>query len=52
MNQLRSALFATIGPLPEVQALFALPFMDLVFQSPACAARHHVPKHVQMSTLL
>src|ERR1700716_1893061 len=38
--------------LPEVQALFALPFMDLIFQAQRVHREHHVPNTVQMSTLL
>jgi biotin synthase len=38
--------------LPEVEALFALPFMDLVFQAQRVHREHHVPNTVQMSTLL
>src|ERR1700716_4195791 len=38
--------------LPEVQALFALPFMDLVYQAQRVHREHHVPNTVQMSTLL
>jgi biotin synthase len=38
--------------LPEVQALFALPFMDLVFQAQRVHREHHIPNTVQMSTLL
>jgi biotin synthase len=38
--------------LPEVQALFALPFMDLVFHAQRVHREHHVPNAVQMSTLL
>src|SRR5467141_2045584 len=38
--------------LPEVEALFALPFMDLVYQAQRVHREHHVPNTVQMSTLL
>src|SRR5260370_1490330 len=38
--------------LPEVEALFALPFMDLVFHAQRVHRDHHVPNTVQMSTLL
>ena len=38
--------------LPEVQALFGLPFMDLVFHAQRVHRVHHVPNTVQMSTLL
>jgi biotin synthase len=36
----------------EVQALFALPFMDLLLRAQAVHRVHHVPNAVQMSTLL
>jgi len=39
-------------PLPEVQALFALPFMDLIFEAQRVHREYHVPNTVQMSTLL
>lgn len=38
--------------LPEVEALFALPFMDLIFHAQRVHREHHVPNTVQMSTLL
>jgi biotin synthase len=38
--------------VPEVEALFALPFMDLVFQAQRIHRAHHTPNTVQMSTLL
>src|SRR5262249_41524874 len=38
--------------LAEVEALFALPFLDLVFQAQRIHRRHHTPNTVQMSTLL
>jgi len=38
--------------LPEVDALFALPFMDLIFHAQRVHREHHVPNTVQMSTLL
>ena len=38
--------------LPEVEALFALPFMDLVFHAQRVHRAHHAPNTVQMSTLL
>ncbi len=38
--------------LAEVQALFALPFMDLVFQAQSVHRRHQTPNTVQISTLL
>ncbi|MGD0505441.1 MAG: biotin synthase BioB [Steroidobacteraceae bacterium] len=38
--------------LPEVQSLFALPFMDLVFRAQQVHRRFQVPNTVQISTLL
>jgi len=38
--------------LAEVQALFALPFMDLIYQAQQVHRRHHLPNTVQISTLL
>ncbi|MBV8783015.1 MAG: biotin synthase, partial [Gammaproteobacteria bacterium] len=38
--------------LAEVQALFALPFMDLLLQAQAVHRVHHRANTVQMSTLL
>jgi biotin synthase len=38
--------------LEEVQALFALPFMDVVLQAQQVHRRHHAPNTVQISTLL
>lgn len=38
--------------LPEVEALFALPFMDLIFKAQSVHRAHHAPNTVQMSTLL
>lgn len=38
--------------LPEVEALFALPFIDLLFHAQRVHRAHHVPNSVQMSTLL
>ena len=38
--------------LAEVQALFALPFMDLILKAQRVHRAHHVPNAVQMSTLL
>src|SRR5262252_10479540 len=38
--------------LPEVEALFSLPFMDLLFHAQRVHREHHVPNTVQMSTLL
>ncbi len=36
----------------EIDALFALPFMDLVFQAQQVHREHHAPNEVQLSTLL
>src|SRR5215469_4684818 len=38
--------------LPEVQALFALPFMDLILRAQRVHRDHHAANTVQMSTLL
>jgi biotin synthase len=38
--------------LPEVEALFALPFNDLIFRAQQVHRAHHEPNTVQMSTLL
>ncbi len=38
--------------LPEVEALFALPLMDLLFHAQRVHREHHIPNTVQMSTLL
>ena len=38
--------------LDELQALFALPFLDLLFHAQRVHRAHHVPNSVQMSTLL
>jgi biotin synthase len=38
--------------LSEVQALFALPFLDLLLRAQAVHRAHHEPNTVQMSTLL
>jgi biotin synthase len=38
--------------LAEVQALFALPFMDLMYRAQEVHRRHHAPNTVQISTLL
>jgi biotin synthase len=38
--------------LPEVETLFALPFMDLIFSAQRVHREYHVPNTVQMSTLL
>ena len=38
--------------LDEVEALFALPFMDLILRAQRAHRAHHAPNTVQMSTLL
>jgi biotin synthase len=38
--------------LPEVEELFALPFMDLLFMAQQVHRLHHAPNTVQISTLL
>jgi biotin synthase len=38
--------------LPEVEGLFALPLMDLLFHAQRVHRRYHTPNTVQMSTLL
>src|SRR5580704_13777803 len=38
--------------LSEVEALFGLPFMDLVFEAQRVHRANHEPNRVQMSTLL
>ena len=38
--------------LPEVEALFSLPFMDLIFHAQRVHREYQVPNTVQMSTLL
>src|SRR5579875_3361963 len=38
--------------LPEIEALFDLPFMDLLARAHAVHAAHHDPNAVQVSTLL
>ena len=38
--------------LPEIEALFAMPFVDLLFQAQQTHRAHHPPSTVQMSTLL
>jgi biotin synthase len=38
--------------LPEVSALFAQPFMDLILRAQRVHRAHHAPNTVQMSTLL
>jgi biotin synthase len=59
----KSPLEAHMTPLPlgtvrhdwtlsEVEELYALPFMDLIFQAQRVHRSHHEPNSVQMSTLL
>ncbi|MGY6631429.1 MAG: biotin synthase BioB [Wenzhouxiangella sp.] len=36
----------------EIQALFELPFNDLLFQAQRCHREHHDPNEIQISTLL
>ena len=38
--------------LPEVQALYALPFMDLILRAQQVHREHHAANTVQMSALL
>src|ERR1700733_11370157 len=38
--------------LPQVQALFGLPFIDLILRAQRVHRAHHAPNTVQMSTLL
>jgi biotin synthase len=55
---IEAAVTATVAELrhdwslEEVQALLALPFMDLILQAQGVHRAHHVPNAVQMSTLL
>src|SRR5262252_5132751 len=55
---IESAVEANLDPirhdwsLEEVQALFALPFMDLILRAQCLHRAYHVPNAVQMSTLL
>jgi biotin synthase len=37
---------------PEIEALLALPFPDLLFRAQTVHRAHHDPRHVQISTLL
>ncbi len=55
--QVASALASTTSAarrwtVAEIDALFALPFMDLVFQAQQVHREHHAPNEVQLSTLL
>ncbi len=62
MNASLDQLAATPAPRPsrerhdwrleEVEALFALPFMDLLFRAQQVHRAHHAANRVQMSTLL
>ena len=56
-DQVASALASTTSAarrwtVAEIDALFALPFMDLVFQAQQVHREHHAPNEVQLSTLL
>jgi biotin synthase len=54
-NELSSAKFSPLRHdwrLPEVEALFALPFMDLIFRAQQVHRAFHAANRVQMSTLL
>ncbi|MGH8528537.1 MAG: biotin synthase BioB [Nevskiales bacterium] len=51
----RTAFISTLRhdwTLAEVQALFALPFSDLLYQAHSLHRTHHAPNTVQLSTLL
>src|SRR5262244_3671799 len=48
----RSASTAPRWTLAEIEALFALPFPDLVFRAQQVHRAHHRPNAVQLSTLL
>ncbi|MBL8522540.1 MAG: biotin synthase, partial [Betaproteobacteria bacterium] len=43
---------AEAWPLAEVEALFALPFADLMHRAQSVHREHHNPNKVQLSTLL
>jgi len=43
---------ATAWPLPAVEALFELPFMDLVYRAQQVHREHFDPSTIQLSTLL
>ncbi len=47
-----SARFATTGRCAEVESLFAMPFLDLLFHAQRVHRQHQEPSTVQMSTLL
>jgi biotin synthase len=52
MNHAQPAAIRHDWSLSEVQALFGLPFMDLLLRAQAVHRAHHEPNTVQMSTLL
>ena len=52
MTQVKTDSIRHDWTLPEVEGLFALPFIDLVFEAQRVHRAHHVPNTVQMSTLL
>jgi biotin synthase len=52
MNHAHPAPIRHDWSLSEVQALFGLPFMDLLLRAQAVHRAHHEPNTVQMSTLL
>jgi biotin synthase len=52
MNHAPAAALRHDWSVSEVQALFALPFMDLLLRAQAVHRAHHAPNTVQMSTLL
>ncbi|HKD53533.1 MAG TPA: biotin synthase BioB [Steroidobacteraceae bacterium] len=52
MSEPASDLIRHDWSLPEVQALFALPFMDLILRAQRVHRAHHAANTVQMSTLL
>jgi biotin synthase len=47
-----AACAAARWPLADVEALFDLPFVDLVFRAQEVHRAHHSPRSVQLSTLL
>ena len=52
MSHAPAAVIRHDWSLGEVQALFALPFLDLLLRAQAAHRAHHEPNTVQMSTLL
>jgi biotin synthase len=52
MSHAPAAVIRHDWSLGEVQALFALPFLDLLLRAQAVHRAHHEPNTVQMSTLL